>query len=400
MAATLGQGAVLVAVSLASVTLAYTGPGFCDLPSLFALLALLAVTLLFAWRVFESAVPGPLATYAALFAVALCGLNPACIEPLANFAHRPALLSTLGVAGGLVLYQWRPEWRKYGIYLLPVLGAAFFHRTALVFGPLLFLYAFLLERNAAWRSIPAALLGAIPGALASLPALWFAKTGPPVPAAPFPQAVARMLAAFLFPFGPVGHTGSIGVAILAGLLGAAVYAASKCEMRPAAFGLVWFLLLRAVAPADAVPAIIGLALAVSCLLVSLAVRLRGAGLQGLTAACVGVLIVSGAVSVWSKAGLVDARLWQSRNPEHWLRLSLHYYQTGHYPESIDVATTALTLKPDYAEAYNNIGASFASMKMWDQAIAGTQAALRLKPDLAHAKDNLLWAQQQKQHEDQ
>ena len=64
-------------------------------------------------------------------------------------------------------------------------------------------------------------------------------------------------------------------------------------------------------------------------------------------------------------------------------------------ESIGAAYTALSLKPQYAEAYNNIGAAYAALRLWDQAILADQMAVHLDPSLQLARNNLAWAQSQK-----
>jgi tetratricopeptide (TPR) repeat protein len=76
--------------------------------------------------------------------------------------------------------------------------------------------------------------------------------------------------------------------------------------------------------------------------------------------------------------------------------SLAFFRAGKYPESIAAAQQALKLRPDYAEAWNNIGAAHNQMSQWDQGIAAEQQALRLKPGLEIARNNLVWALSQKQ----
>ncbi|MDR3726020.1 MAG: tetratricopeptide repeat protein [Terracidiphilus sp.] len=77
--------------------------------------------------------------------------------------------------------------------------------------------------------------------------------------------------------------------------------------------------------------------------------------------------------------------------EDWLNASLRDNQAGQYQRSIDDAHAALRLRPNYAEAYNNIAAGYASMGKWDEAITAAQQALRIKPDYQLARNNLAWA---------
>lgn len=84
-----------------------------------------------------------------------------------------------------------------------------------------------------------------------------------------------------------------------------------------------------------------------------------------------------------------------RTAEDWLQASLLDNRGGRYQASIDDARAALRLRPDYAEAYNNIAAAYNSMHKWDDAIAAAETAVRLKPDFQLARNNLAWAEGQK-----
>jgi tetratricopeptide (TPR) repeat protein len=75
--------------------------------------------------------------------------------------------------------------------------------------------------------------------------------------------------------------------------------------------------------------------------------------------------------------------------------SLHLYQSGDFQGSIVAARKVLQLKPDSAEAYNNIAAGHASLKEWDAAIEAALQALRLRPDFQLARGNLAWAEREK-----
>jgi tetratricopeptide (TPR) repeat protein len=96
----------------------------------------------------------------------------------------------------------------------------------------------------------------------------------------------------------------------------------------------------------------------------------------------------------AKAGFVTLPASEAPTPESYLEQSIQAYQLGRFPECVALAKEALRLRPDYAYAYNNVGACSASLGKWDEAIRNDQEALRLKPDFQLAKSNLAWAQQQ------
>ncbi len=89
---------------------------------------------------------------------------------------------------------------------------------------------------------------------------------------------------------------------------------------------------------------------------------------------------------------------QNMTADDWLNASLQDNEAGQYLKSIEDARTALRIRPDFAEAYNNISASYASMGKWDEAISAAQTAVRLKPDFQLAKNNLAWAESQKKQQ--
>jgi tetratricopeptide (TPR) repeat protein len=86
---------------------------------------------------------------------------------------------------------------------------------------------------------------------------------------------------------------------------------------------------------------------------------------------------------------------EKRTAADWLNASLRDNLAGQYEKCITDARAALHLRPDYAEAYNNIAAAYDSMHDWDQAIAAAETAVRLKPNFQLAKNNLAWALSQK-----
>jgi len=90
----------------------------------------------------------------------------------------------------------------------------------------------------------------------------------------------------------------------------------------------------------------------------------------------------------------------ARTADDYLTLSLNYYRTGRFQDSIKAAQEALKLQPTYAEAYNNIAAAYAELRDWDRAIEAAREAVRLKPGFQLAQNNLAWAESQKKLEEQ
>jgi tetratricopeptide (TPR) repeat protein len=86
---------------------------------------------------------------------------------------------------------------------------------------------------------------------------------------------------------------------------------------------------------------------------------------------------------------------RTETPEHYLGLSLKSFLAGRYDDCIEHARRALRLRPDYAEAYNNVAAGHQALGNWDEAIAAAQEAIRLRPDFQLARNNLAWSQRQK-----
>jgi len=81
-------------------------------------------------------------------------------------------------------------------------------------------------------------------------------------------------------------------------------------------------------------------------------------------------------------------------PADFLNQSLALYNQQKYTESIEACQKALKLKPDYADAYNNMGAAYNQLKEWTKAIDACEHALKLEPNHRLANGNLNWAKSQ------
>jgi protein O-mannosyl-transferase len=77
--------------------------------------------------------------------------------------------------------------------------------------------------------------------------------------------------------------------------------------------------------------------------------------------------------------------------EQWLERSLRQYQAGAFANSIASSSEALKLRPDYAEAFNNICAAENALGRYAAGIAACERALALKPDFPLARNNLAYA---------
>jgi tetratricopeptide (TPR) repeat protein len=92
--------------------------------------------------------------------------------------------------------------------------------------------------------------------------------------------------------------------------------------------------------------------------------------------------------------LLEIEIEKSANyktPGEFLNLSLMYYNAGNYQGCIDAAEKAIKLKPDYAEAYNNIGSAYNAMNKFEEGVKACEAALKINPNYALAQGNLNYA---------
>jgi tetratricopeptide (TPR) repeat protein len=75
------------------------------------------------------------------------------------------------------------------------------------------------------------------------------------------------------------------------------------------------------------------------------------------------------------ASRLVARAWQE-------------YQAGHWPQAVDYLESALRIKPDFAEAHNQLGLALQQLGRVRDALFSYERAVQLKPDLGEAHNNL------------
>ena len=336
--------------------------------------------------------------WAALFGAALFGLHPANAETVNNIIQRGEVYGALGVVASLWLFIAYPEQRKRFWYLLPVVVASLANPAALIFPFILVAYIWLFERE---RTPLGTTLPAF-GATLVLGLLIWKLT--PAASTPFhtlaqPWAALYYFRSFFLPISlsadhgwdySGGLTVAAGVLFVLALIAGAVYTAQRREMRPVAFGIVWFLL--ALIPAAFTPSaeavndyrmfipFVGLALAVGWASstdhrFSWSVKLWPAALVILLAAAIGTYVRN---NVWH----TEESVWRdaaNKNPQNSRALALYGHslvQGGDNTASLPYLQRAQELRPndtdveiDLAIANGGAGNDNAAARLFERAEA-------------------------------
>jgi len=67
---------------------------------------------------------------------------------------------------------------------------------------------------------------------------------------------------------------------------------------------------------------------------------------------------------------------------------MRWVKTKRWPEAIEAFKRAIQLKPDYAEAYSNLGWAYNNTGAYAAAIDPLKKAIQLKPDLPEGHFNI------------
>ena len=328
----------------------------------------------------------------ALFAVAVYGVHPAIAETVNYIIQRGDVYSTLAVIASLVLYIGRPNWRRYGVYLAPLILGLLSKPPALIFPAILFVYLMLFEdlkpAAAALRSAPSLVVCAIFGVLSNKmtpksydpgawPALDYRITQPLV--------ALRYFRSFFLPLYLSADTDHVaesnifygyawaGVLFVLLMIGAAVYCGRKNVLKPIAFGFWWFLLT--LVPTSVFPLgevendhrmffpFVGLVLAIvwaAALLVKPFASERR--LQAAMIACA-VILGAGIYGtrqrnlVWRNEETLwyDVTLKSPMNGRGLMNYGLTQMEKGDYRRALDYFNRAVIFNPDYYVLEINLG---------------------------------------------
>lgn len=329
------------------------------------------------------------------FATALYAVHPATAETLNYIVQRGDVYSTLGVIAGLVIWVYRPGWRRYGIYLIPVVAALLSKPPALVFPAILFAYIWLFEEvtglSALSRCLPAL---AVTAAMAAITGLMTPKTytSGAVSAAHYlmtqPLVALRYFRTFFLPTTLSADTDHsavasifddyawLGFVFLAGLIATAVWCTKKRELKPVAFGLFWFVL--ALLPTSVFPLaevendhrmffpFVGLSLSV-CWAAAIWIDSRRIGSRRvprelILAGC-GLILAVSACGTWNRNVVwhSEESLWRDvtvkspRNGRGLMNYGLTLMSRGDYTGALDYFQRALLYTPNYMTLEVNLG---------------------------------------------
>ncbi len=393
-------------------------PGAFHTTTFLAFLGLLAAVFFLFRRVMDLAERGFEGSHAwpALLAAAWFGLHPACAETVNYVIQRADVYVALAVTTGVLLYSQFPERRRRGYYLAPVALGFLFKTTAVMFAPILAVYALLFEEEtpgrAFRRTVPALALSAGLLALvwamtpatfhpANTPVVSYLITQPWVTLhyflmffAPVSLTADTDMKAFPTPWNPECLAGFVFVGALAAL---AWRLGRERRTRPAAFGLWWFLLAglpTAVMPLAEVAndhrmfaPFIGLALAATW-----GMRLAWLGRKPrptITATVAAVVLLAGygaGAHARNRVWATEESLWgdvvrkSPANGRGLMNYGLALMEKGDFPGALGYFHRAERHIPNYYILQINFGSAYAGLREEAEAERRFRRAMALAPE--------------------
>jgi len=381
--------------------------------------------------------------WAALFAATLFCVHPANTQAMNYITVRSELLSGLGVLGAFIAYIYLPRWRRWHLYLVPVIVGSCAKTPAVMFAPLFFFYVLLIEEDPpasgwlsaeGWARVKRSLIAAAP-AFALSAALFFLIEGKNSAAykAGISQATigraqylltqtwvwVRYIRLFIFPTGLTADTdlqplasvldpkAIAGILVLLSSLAVIWRTSLRRELRPVAFGIAWFWI--ALLPASSIFPLaemtndhrmffpfMGLTAAAVCwvcLAASSSELPAGSRRSGGIAAAAAVLIL-GVCSIATyrrnRAWLSEETLWRDviakspGNPRGLMNYGLTQMSMGRYSEAKDCFARAYDISPNYPALSINMAIVLDALGDKPKAAEWFQRALTLAPNDAPA----------------
>lgn len=402
---------------------------------------LLAMMYVMCAAIAEKVSPGDRANpWTALVAGAVFAVHPVGAETVNYVIQRGKILSTVGVAAGLVLYAAGERWRLWGVYLVPVALGALAKPPALVFPALLLAHLWLFEStdrdvrrgpktprppntpNTSHAPNTGTLLRAIAPSIVLVSAIgfWMGRHMPSSytmgggPALQYwitqTWVVLRYLVSFFAPLwlsadndwrlvaGLSDPRAVAGLIAVGALVWAAVWAGRRRETRPVAFGVWWCLI--ALVPTSVTPLaevandhrmffpFVGLTLAVVWTARLLAQRFALAGRPVALAVAVVAVLAAETVGLHARNDVwrTDESLWHDvtikspTNGRGLMNYGLARMEQGDYPTAVAHFERALAFTPNYALLYINLGIAYGAQKRTADAERELAKAIALDPN--------------------
>lgn len=375
-------------------------------------------------RLYATAEDGGGPPWVALVAATLYCVHTGNTQVGNYISARSESLAALGVLGGFLLYELAPRWRRFHVYLIPVIIGATAKNHVVVFAPLLLAWKLLIERQLSvpdilsrrrWPAVREAIVQSIPAFVVALGLFLFVEgMSPPEQtygggnrAAYFAAQIwvwVRYVRLYFLPTGLTADTDLkpfptfLDWRVLAGLvlLTLSLFIATKAsrsrQYRPVAFGILWFWI--AIAPTSTVfplaevtndhRAFLGF-IGLNAAVVWLAWRL-GARRKKLLMAAAAIAIAAHAAGTWqrNKVWLNDETLWAdvaAKSPENGrglMNYGLSQMARGRYVEARDLFDRAGVLLPNYSFLEVNLGVVMNAMKNPAEAERHFQRSLALE----------------------
>ena len=386
-------------------------------------------------RIMDRADPDPSNIWTALLAAACYGLHPANAETVNYIIQRADLYSTLGVVGSLLCFAAYPGQRRRGWYLIPAVVAFLSKPPALIFPLLLLSYVFLIEQEGTFGSWAAnrakwsaAIQATVPAFLVTVAAALLnwkmtpaayqgGAISPWLYRATQPWVVLHYFKSFFLPTdlsadtdwtpvsSPFSGEALAGYLFVAALVWVVFRTSRQREMRPIAFGILWFLLALVPTSLMALSDVtndhrmffpfVGLALAVfwslRLVLFQKTVRLttNPVWLRGTLAAVVVVLVLAAlGTHMRNQVWRTDESLWQDvtvkspKNVRGMMNYALVFLTRRDFLTALDYLQRAEALNPAYSPVQANLGVALGGLDRNEEAEQHFQRALELAPDLA------------------
>ncbi len=404
--------------------------------SIFICYVLLGVLLYFLFlKLFNESVEHKWNKYFALFGAAFFSMHAANAETVNYIIARSDSFSTLMIVLSLIIYLYKPSWRKKCIYLIPILIGFFVKEPTIMIAPLLLIYILLYVKtlpilkwfsingikegvSAAFTLIPLFILAAL---LFMLSKSMISSTYTPGGASRYeyilsqPFVIVHYFNNFLIPLNlsadtdwmPIANIFDdrvlIGSLFIFSMVAIAMYCSTKKTLYPIAFGISWFFL--ALLPTSVVPLAevlndhrtffpyIGLVIAVAWLVGLTAIRYQKSIEEKIQVKflffILPILLISGHAygthernKVWHSGETLwlDVTQKSPNNGRGLMNYGLAKMSKGDYSTALNYFERALKILPNYSYLYVNMGVLKSAMGNQTDAEINFKQALFLNPE--------------------